>query len=70
MTLFIILEFVNNCINKFNFLSYIILVILLFSIRVLLVYSLQEKHVKENQVIHWKYVIKLQERLKQVLTKV
>lgn len=32
--------------------------------------SLQEKHVKEKQVTHWKTVVKLQEKLKTVLNKV
>ena len=33
-------------------------------------HSLQEKHVKEKQVTHWKTVVKLQEKLKTVLNKV
>ncbi|MCL4129853.1 UNVERIFIED_CONTAM: hypothetical protein GTU68_035171 [Idotea baltica] len=33
------------------------------------VINLQEKHVKENQITHWRTVIKLQEKLKEVLKK-
>lgn len=57
-------------VNFYNVLGIICVITCIRKLTVNLAISLQEKHVKENQINHWRTVIKLQDKLKEVLKKV